>query len=415
MVFLYDLTTKIFFWSVGLVAMFSPKAKKLKVGQKNLVSHIRSTFISNKKQVIWVHAASLGEFEQGRPVMEAIKREFADAAIVLTFFSPSGYEVRRNYHGADYVYYLPFDGRSNAASFLKTINPSLGIIIKYEFWYHYITCAHSMGIPLISISSIFKPTQPFFKFYGGLHRKMLLALDHFFVQNEQSAELLRGIGISNCTVSGDTRYDRVNDQVKIAQQLPIVEQFINGKATLVAGSTWPDDMEMLLPILFKNKSRYKAVIAPHEISPDSTAKLKASLPRSIQYSECSLSTQFSNYDYLIIDNVGMLAAIYGYATLAYVGGGLHGGLHNTLEAAAWGIPVIFGKHGKNSKFQEAADLLTNGGGFEVVNSAEFEGIFGQLMADEPLRKAVSESAKRQVLSNLGATGHIMDYIRKKLG
>jgi 3-deoxy-D-manno-octulosonic-acid transferase len=333
---------------------------------------------------------------------------------VVTFYSPSGYEVRKNTPLADYVFYLPFDSKKNAEAFLRLVNPVLGIIIKYEFWHHYISTSKQMEIPLISISAIFKPSMSFFQFYGGLFRQMLRGFNHIFLQDQLSKELLETIDVSNVTIAGDTRYDRVVSLASNAEKNAVTERFKSEKILLVAGSTWPSDIDMISTGIVDHLGKIKCVIAPHEISESELTKLQAIFTNSILYSKALTEKNINDFDTLIIDNIGMLSSLYSYGDIAFVGGGFKGGLHNTLEPATWGIPVLFGKHQKNIKFQEAQELLGRGAALEVANSEDFASKFTSLISDETKRKAAGREAKLQVETNAGATKIILDYLTKLL-
>lgn len=414
MLLIYHLVTWLYFLFVRVASHVDTKAQKLYHGQKNALKELRGWKKSgDKSPVVWIHAASLGEFEQGRPVIESLKTLAPDLKILLTFFSPSGYEVRKKYSLADQITYLPFDTAANAREFFAVVQPQLVILIKYEFWYHYIQTAHEAGIPVVSISTIFKPSQPFFRPYGSLHRKMLGWIEHFFVQNEQSKTLLASIGLKNATISGDTRYDRVIDISAVRPDLPIVEKFIGQEVVLVIGSSWPSDIDLIRSGLLKSIDRLKVIIAPHNISASEIADLLDSFPSAVRYSDAD-QTDLSKKRVLIIDNVGMLAALYGYADLAYVGGGVRGALHNTLEPATWGIPVMFAEHRKNSKFQEAIDLIDNGAAYAVSSAAGFEKQLQMLLEDTDKRQIAGAKARRQVENKAGATAIIMQYLTEKL-
>lgn len=414
MVFLYNLATQLLFFLLRILSIGHPKAQKLIDGQKGLLTNIKEKLKDEKNSKIWIHAASLGEFEQGRPVIEGLRECFPNHKIVLTFYSPSGFEIRKNTPLADYVFYLPFDSKKNARAFLTMINPVLGIIIKYEFWYHYIAEANQMKIPLVSISAIFKPSMSFFQFYGGLFRKMLQGFDHIFLQDQHSKDLLASIGITKVTAAGDTRYDRVVTLAANADRNEVTEQFKGEKLLLVAGSTWPSDIEMINEGIKQQSNLVKCIIAPHEISPSGLTKLLTIFPNSILYSKALTEENLGAFNILIIDNIGMLSSLYSYGDIAFVGGGFKGGLHNTLEPATWGIPVLFGKHEKNSKFQEAQELLGRGAAFEVASSAKFKDKFASLVTDELERKQAGREAKLQVEENAGATKIILDYLTKLL-
>jgi 3-deoxy-D-manno-octulosonic-acid transferase len=414
MVFLYNIATQLLFFLLRLASPWHAKAEKLIAGQKDLLKRIESALSKDKNDKIWIHAASLGEFEQGRPVIEGLRESFPDHRIVVTFYSPSGYEIRKNTPLADYVFYLPFDSKKNAQAFLKLVNPSLGIIIKYEFWHHYITSAKQMGIPLVSISAIFKPSMSFFQFYGGLFREMLHGFDHIFLQDQPSKVLLESIDVTKVTIAGDTRYDRVVALASHAEKNAVTERFKSNKVLLVAGSTWPSDIDMISEGVMQQSGQVKCIIAPHEISPSGLTKLLTIFPNSILYSKALNENNLNAFSILIIDNIGMLSSLYSYGDIAFVGGGFKGGLHNTLEPATWGIPVLFGKHQKNIKFQEAQELLSRGAAFEVASSEDFAAKFTSLVSDETARKQAGREAKLQVEGNAGATKIILDYLTKLL-
>jgi 3-deoxy-D-manno-octulosonic-acid transferase len=393
-----------------IASLFNAKAKAFVSGRKSIFLNLRKTFADNQNPIIWVHCASLGEFEQGRPVIEALKREFVKHKILLTFFSPSGYEVRKNFPGADYVFYLPWDTTGNARKFVEIVNPALAIFIKYEFWYNFSTQLKSKNIPQLSVSSIFREDQVFFKPYGGLFRRTLKNFDYFFVQNETSVRLLRLIGIRNCMLAGDTRFDRVNEVVRKGEEISIAKAFKNNDKVLVAGSCWGEDLEVLIP--FINENRMKFIIAPHEISEEFIADFEKSLQvKSVRFSNAAQAT-VADAQVLIIDNVGMLSRLYQYGEFAYIGGGFGKGLHNILEAACYGIPILFGD--KNyEKFQEANDLINRGGAFPVTSYTDLIAQFEMLNVPENFLLAC-EVTKAYVSENLGATEKVAAYCRKLL-
>lgn len=414
MLLIYNLATWFYFILIKVASVFSPKAKKLFEGQKGALSQLRDYFSTGSiDRPIWIHVASLGEFEQGRPVIESIKSHYPKTTILLTFFSPSGYEVRKNYKQADIVTYLPFDTNENARAFIDITRPQLAIFVKYEFWYHYISAAHEAKVPLLSISTIFKPSQPFFKFYGGLHKSMLMKFDQFFVQNDQSLRLLQVIGVTSGIISGDTRYDRVIDISAKRPSLATIEHFIGNETVILVGSSWPSDLELIKSGLQKVKDSTKIIIAPHNVDEMAVSELLDMFPDSVRYSEGD-SKDVAKSRTMIIDNMGMLSSLYGYADIAYVGGGARGALHNTLEPATWGIPVVFTKHKKNIKFQEAIDLVQNDAAFEISSSGEFEDLLKKLVNNEGKRKEAGRSARKQVEENAGATSIIMDYLTKEI-
>jgi 3-deoxy-D-manno-octulosonic-acid transferase len=371
---------------------------------------MEAAFGNNQSPVAWIHCSSLGEFEQARPLIEALKKEYPSVKILLTFFSPSGYEVRKNYDKADLVIYLPWDTASNASKFVSIAKPTLAVFVKYEYWFHYTNVLKRKNIPILSISSIFRTNQLFFKSYGGFYREILKNFSHFFVQNEVSLRLLRSIGIQQSSLAGDTRFDRVYEIVNRAEEIPIAGKFKNGQKTFVVGSCWPEDFEVLAPLI--NQNSLKFIIAPHEISDDFIHKLEKSLAvKSVRYSQAQ-STNLEDYQVLIIDNIGMLSRLYRYGEFAFVGGAFGKGLHNILEAACYGVPILFGN--KNyEKFQEAIDLINRGGAFEVKDYSDFKSKYEMLNIPENFLLAC-EVTKLYVAENLGATEKIMRYCRSLL-
>lgn len=365
--------------------------------------------IDRNASYIWFHAASLGEFEQGRPLMEKIKAEHPEYKILLTFFSPSGYEVRKNYNGADVICYLPFDTPYRVRKFLNLARPSIAVFIKYEFWGNYLKELKKRGTPVYIISAIFRPDQLFFQWYGKSYRKMLYAFTHLFVQDERSRKLLEDFGIGNVSVTGDTRFDRVLDIYRQAREIEIVEKFVSGAkgkrpVVLVAGSSWPQDEEILIPY-FHAHPEMKLIIAPHEIHREHLVSIESMLKRpSVRLSEAH-EEELSTMDCLIIDSFGLLSSIYRYGQIAYIGGGFGAGIHNTLEAAVYGIPVLFGP--KYHKFKEAKDLIAVGGGFSVADVTAFQTRMDRLLADEKELETVGKAAGDFVFQHAGATEKIL--------
>ncbi|MGI4749664.1 MAG: 3-deoxy-D-manno-octulosonic acid transferase [Janthinobacterium lividum] len=360
---------------------------------------------------IWFHFASLGEFEQGRPVLEKLRSENPALKTVVTFFSPSGYEIRKNTPLADYVYYLPLDTPQNARHFIKTINPKIAIFTKYEYWYFYMDELYQREIPLYLISAIFRPQQIFFRSYGGFYRQMLLLVQHFFVQDETSKQLLASIDIENATVSGDTRFDRVWENVQQVEPIVKIEDFKADQPIFIAGSTWPPD-EDLIANLVSIYPDWKFIIAPHEIRPEKLNNLLEKLPKgkTILYSEIQADREFlKQKQVLVIDNIGLLSKLYQYGNVAYIGGGFGTGIHNTLEAAAFGLPVIFGP--VYQKFKEAQDLINLNAGFSIINEASLESIVSQLVTDKKFYTEASIRAKNYTRQNTGATEKIWKYIK----
>ena len=356
---------------------------------------------------MWFHAASLGEFEQGRPLIEELRRTHPQYKVLLTFFSPSGYEVRKNYEGADIVCYLPLDTPLNARRFLRLVHPVMAFFIKYEFWYNYLHILKHRGVPTYSVSSIFRPDQIFFRWYGKSYGKVLACFSHFFVQNEQSRSLLATIGLRNVTVAGDTRFDRVLQIQKACKHLPLIENFVQGKHLFVAGSSWAPDEDIFVPF-FNSRSDWKMVIAPHVVSEDHLQQLEQLVEgRTVRYSKATPET-VGEADCLLIDCYGLLSSVYHYADITYVGGGFGVGIHNVLEAAVWGVPVIFGPN--NQRFQEAQDLMVAGGGFEVDCKAHFEALMDE-MIESPWRvQAAGEKSTEYVKSKVGATNKVLERV-----
>ncbi|HYC85896.1 MAG TPA: glycosyltransferase N-terminal domain-containing protein [Chryseosolibacter sp.] len=411
MILLYNIS--IYFLGIAsrVASFFDPKAKAFVTGRKETFVKLRNELGNNQSPVIWVHCASLGEFEQGRPIIEKLKSDFPLHKILLTFFSPSGYEVRKDYAKADVVSYLPLDTAKNARTFLEITKPEAAIFVKYEFWHHYASTMKRMGIPAISSSSIFRNDQIYFSPIGGFARKILRNFSHFFVQNHESVALLKGIGIDEVTVAGDTRFDRVHQIVQHAGEIPIARAFKGDQRVFVVGSCWPEDLEVLVP--FINENRLKFIIAPHEVYESNLAALEKALQvPAIRFSKASESAHLDNFSVLIIDNVGMLSRLYRYGEFAYVGGGFGKGLHNILEAACYGVPIMFGNKNYH-KFQEAVDLINRGGAFEIGDYPDLKSKYEMLNVPATFLLAC-EVTRQYVEENLGATDKIMSYFRKLL-
>ena len=356
---------------------------------------------------IWFHAASLGEFEQGRPLIEKIRAKYPDYRILLTFFSPSGYEVRKNYRGADIVCYLPFDKPRDVRKFLDLVNPCMAFFIKYEFWKNYLDELHKRRIPVYSVSSIFRRGQIFFKWYGGTYRNVLRNFDHIFVQNERSKRYLAKIGINRVTVVGDTRFDRVLQIREEAKDLPLVELFKNNTMTFVAGSSWQPDEDLFIEY-FNQHPEVKLIIAPHVIDENHLVEIIRKLKRPyVRYTRAD-EKNVRKADCLIIDCFGLLSSIYRYGEIAYIGGGFGVGIHNTLEAAVYGIPVIFGP--KYQKFQEAVQLLEAKGGFSVKSYEELKALLDRMLEDESFLRETGTNAGTYVTGNAGATDKVLGMI-----
>ncbi|HET6995623.1 MAG TPA: glycosyltransferase N-terminal domain-containing protein [Chitinophagaceae bacterium] len=413
-VFFYNIFLLLFKAATHLAALFDGKAKKWVNGRKNIFKKLQETIPRNEK-IVWVHCASLGEFEQGRPVIEKLRTLGTGHRILLTFFSPSGYEVQKNYTGADWVFYLPADGARNAKRFLEIVNPALVIFVKYEFWYYYLKKIKYREIPLLLVSALFRPDMSFFKWYGGLQRKMLSRFDHLFVQNEESKKLIARIGLDGiCSVSGDTRFDRV---IRISEQfepIPSIEKFIGESKVLVAGSTWKEDEEVLQKAFASfSESSLKLIIAPHEITEAHLDDLKKLFPYAILYSQPAWRQAGSPLTVLIIDNIGMLSRLYKYGSIAYVGGGLKPmGVHNVLEAAVYGKPVIVGPF--YEKYVEARELVGSGGALVINNEVELANTITNLINNSHgCYDKASGASKDYVWKNKGATEKITRYIQEK--
>ena len=406
--FIYDLGIWFYGAILHLISPFHTKAKLWVEGRKNILSHIEQT-VEKGHKYIWFHFASLGEFEQGRSVLEALKKSFPHEKIVITFFSPSGFEIRKNTTLADYVFYLPQDTASNARRFIDIIQPKFVVFTKYEYWYHYFKELRKRDVRLLMISAIFREDQIFFRPYGGFFKGILRNVSYFFTQNSDSVHMLKWIGITNAGLAGDTRFDRVVELPIQHQAMPMVEVFVERHNVLVAGSTWTPDEELLSPLMSADTS-WKLILAPHEIHASHLSDIKRLFPNALLYSQLATyeQQQIRDAQILVIDNIGMLSALYYYADVAYIGGGFGVGIHNTLEAATYGIPVVFGP--KYEKFKEAEDLVTIMAGFSISNQYELKTIFEELK-DEGKRKEFGLAAKKYVQQNAGATQIIMKYIK----
>ncbi|MBE7691771.1 3-deoxy-D-manno-octulosonic acid transferase [Tenacibaculum finnmarkense] len=394
------------------IALFNKKIKLFVDGRKQTFSKLEN--IKKTDKVIWFHAASLGEFEQGRPIIEALKERYKNHKIVVTFFSPSGYEIRKNYPLADVVCYLPFDTKANVQKFIAKIHPEIAIIIKYEFWPNLLSEVKKQGINTILISGIFRKKQSFFKWYGGFMRNKLKAFNHFYVQNEASKKLLSSIGFQNTTIAGDTRFDRVHDILKQDNSLDFINEFKNNSYIVVAGSTWKEDENLFVNYINNHASAdEKFIIAPHNINQKQIKELQKSInKKTILYSEKE-GQNLSENQVFIIDTIGLLTKIYSYADVAYVGGGLATGLHNILEPATFGVPIVFGAN-KYKKFQEATDLLKLGSVTIVTNNEDFSSNFTTLKANANLRAKMGSKNYHYIKNNIGATKIIMNYIKNTL-
>ena len=394
-----------FVWfGVSIAAIFDHKIRLMWRGQRRAFRILKRKVDPNAKYV-WVHAASLGEFEQGRPIIERIRLEHPDYKILLTFFSPSGYEVRKNYPGADIITYLPIDTVTNARRFLRTVRPVAAFFIKYEFWYNYLHVLRHRKVPVYSVSSIFRPDQIFFRWYGRQYAHVLKCFTRFFVQNEERRMLLEKIGIHEVEITGDTRFDRVMTIKSLAKELPIVESFVKGsEKVFVAGSSWGPDEDVFIPYFNKHKD-WKLIIAPHVIGEVHLKQILSKLQRNTVRFTQTTPEEAATADCLLIDCFGLLSSIYNYGTVAYIGGGFGVGIHNTLEAAVWNMPVIIGPN--NKKFDEAQGLMQAGGCFEIHDAAEFETLMDRFDTDKAFLKESSEKAGQFVKGQAGATDRIL--------
>lgn len=404
MLLIYNLGLLFYALMVRLLSPFNSKARLFAEGQKHVIKKLAESGLGTFRP-IWFHFASLGEFEQGRPVLESLKARWPDKKFIITFFSPSGYEIRKNYADADGVFYLPLDTASNAKKFVSLINPELAIFTKYEFWFHYFKTLRKSNIPLYIISGIFRPKQAFFSWYGGFYRQLLTYVTFFFVQNEESALLLKSIDLKNVLVTGDTRFDRVSKNAAKPMQLPIIERFCEDSKVLVCGSSWPDD-EKIIAVLARKFPDWKYLIAPHVIDDGHIQQLTGLFPDSILYSQLTVSGISKRSNVLIIDNIGMLSALYQYGNLAYIGGGFGAGIHNTLEAAAFGLPVIFGP--EYAKFNEAKELIALGAARSISSSEELVRAFILFSEDDK----ASGKARKYVNDHTGATNKILTEIAR---
>lgn len=418
---IYNIVIYFVLWGIAIASLFNEKVRKMWRGEREAFKILKQKVDPNAKY-IWFHAASLGEFEQGRPLMERIRKDNPQYKILLTFYSPSGYEVRKNYEGADIICYMPVDTRLNAIRFLRLVRPVMAFFIKYEFWSNFLHILKHRNIPTYSVSSIFREDQVFFKWYGRSYAGVLKCFTRFFVQNEESKRLLEGIGITAVDVVGDTRFDRVLQIKEAAKQLPICEAFRTGVASsqsadvphhdfkvFVAGSSWPPDENIFIPFFNEHKD-WRLLIAPHVIA-EEHLKLILSLitgKKVVRYTQTT-PEEAAEADVLIIDCFGLLSSMYNYGDVAYIGGGFGVGIHNTLEAAVWNMPVIFGPN--NKKFQEAQGLLKSDGGFEINTNEDFSGLMSSLMNDEAFLKQAGDKAGAFVAHLAGATDKVLASVK----
>lgn len=416
---MYNISMFLYSFGVWVASHFSEKIRKMWRGEHNAF-HVLREKVEPGVKYIWFHAASLGEFEQGLPLMECIRKSHPEYKVLLTFFSPSGYEVRKDYPGADICCYLPLDTKCNAQRFLDIVNPSMVFFIKYEFWYNYLHILKSRSVPVYSVSSIFRPDQVFFKWYGKQYGRVLHCISHFFVQNEESRKLLHRVGLNNVSVVGDTRFDRVLEIKKVSKKLPLIEAFIEGNKpntddntlkekpkVFVAGSSWSPDEDVFIDY-FNRHPQWKLIIAPHVISKEHLEQILQRVKlKAVRYTQAN-ENDARNAECIIIDCFGLLSSIYHYADVSYVGGGFGVGIHNVLEAAVWDIPVIFGPNNKH--FREAQGLLKAGGGFEITDNESFEKVMSQFRQDDRVLAEAGHKAGQFVAGLSGATDKILQEI-----
>ena len=406
----------LFLWSYGLVinlvAPWNLKARRWRHGRKRLIEKVRDSFKDETAPIIWMHCASLGEFEQGRPVLEGLREKHVGYKFLLTFYSPSGYEVRKNYPGADYIFYLPMDSPFRSKEFIEIVKPVFVLWVKYDYWYYYLKNLKHRNVPVVLVSAVFRKDHVFFRWYGGLQRKMLQCFTHFFVQTEGSVDRLEKLGIvSNVTVSGDTRFDRVIDIAEQFELLPVIESFCGEHPVIVAGSTWLEDEEELEHFANSNPDK-RFIIAPHEIDEERLKEIEALFESTVRYSQLDKVNNEHPSNVLIIDNIGLLSRLYRYATISYVGGGFgDDGVHNVLEAAVYGRPVVFGP--VYDRYVEAVELVGSGGGFSIENALEAEELLNRLLTNKEEYAQACEASKEYVYSKRGATEKILQVIQEK--
>lgn len=413
----YSFVITLYSFSLKALSLFNQKARDWFYGRRGIFKKMDEIFTvhyadENPRPIIWIHCASLGEYEQGRPVIEEIKKRFPGFKILLTFFSPSGFNNKANSSDADYVFYLPIDTRRNARRFIKTVSPAMAIFVKYEFWYNYLNELYSNNIPVYTISAIFRPQQHFFKWYGAWFRNHLRKMNRIFVQDEESAELLSMIDVLNTRISGDTRFDRVSGIKTLDISLPLLDSFVAGNTVIVAGSTWPPDEDILKDLLASVASNVKLIIAPHEVTPGHIKELSAKFNGiSVLYSQLgNTAGAMDQKRVVIIDSIGLLSKIYKYADIAYIGGGFGVGIHNTLEAAVFGMPVIFGPN--YHRFKEARELIANNAAISVRNSDELIKEVQSFLKSPQKLESYSTSARLYVNDRTGATGIIINELEQ---
>lgn len=405
--FLYNISIVLYYIVVAFVSLWDKKAKQWIVGRKDIFKRMAEV-ISPEDKVVWIHAASLGEFEQGRPVIEKIREQQPEYKILVTFYSPSGYEIRKNYAGADYIFYLPIDTPGNAKKFLDVAHPEIAIIVKYEFWLNLLSELKRRGVRTYLISAIFRRNSIFFRSYGSIWRQALDSFEQMFVQNEESKKLLHEIGFDNVVVAGDTRFDRVAEIARNVKKVPIVERFKGDSPLFVAGSTWGPDEE-ILQTLINDNPQIKFVVAPHEMENSRIERIIAQTKGgAVRYTLCNEESDFSKTQVLILDTIGILSSVYGYATWSYIGGGFGVGIHNTLEAATFGLPIAFGPN--YQKFKEARDMVALGAATKVESAEDLSVWFAPLRDDKSALQRAGSAAKSYTQRNQGATSLIMKIV-----
>jgi 3-deoxy-D-manno-octulosonic-acid transferase len=407
--FIYHLGIRLYSLLIFVASPFNTKAKLFRRGRQQLFSRLQA-IRPEQAPVVWFHCASLGEFEQGRPLMEAYRRQCPEHKILLTFFSPSGYEIRKHYEGADWVFYLPLDTPRNARRLIRMVRPQMAVFIKYDFWYYLLRELKKQAVPTYVVSAIFRPWQVFFKWYGAFFRTMLKAYRCLFVQDEASKQWLQSIGITNVLVTGDTRFDRVWELAQQPPQWPVVQHFCSEQFTVVAGSTWPADENRLAQALARLPDTVRLLIAPHEIDEEHLVAIEKGLARYgvVRYSSVNADSLglLRNRRVMILDTMGMLSSVYQYGAVACIGGGFSAsGIHNTLEAAVYGLPVVFGPHYR--PFREACDLVAQGGAVSYTSGAELAAILQQWLTDPSVRRATGEKNRQYVVAHCGATQVIL--------
>ena len=404
---LYDLGILLYSFGAWIASFFDEKAKKFVEGRKDVFDLLTKKMDPNA-QYVWIHAASLGEFEQGRPIIEKLRITNPEYKILLTFFSPSGYEVRKNYEGADVVCYLPMDTSWNVKRFLSIVHPSYAIFIKYEFWMNYLSYLKKNGVPTYIVSAIFRKSQAFFKWYGRWYCTILKNFTHLFVQNQESKDLLASVGIHNVSLAGDTRFDRVADIAAKSKQLPIIESFVGESKVFIAGSSWPKDEDILIPYINEHPE-IKFIIAPHEIHSEHIDSITAKLKRPYVLYTSTNEAEAKSAECIIINCFGLLSSIYRYGQVAYIGGGFGVGIHNILEASVYGIPVLFGPN--YHKFKEAVDMIERGGAYSISNATEFAKLMDDFYdSSSVLYEKTAQMAAIYSKENRGATERIVKKI-----